>query len=68
MANNSYWLDLVVILVYFHAFFFFLFQVFVETLDKCFENVCELDLIFHMDKVSRDIWALGQFSILFLKL
>ena len=24
---------------------------FVETLDKCFENVCELDLIFHMDKV-----------------
>ena len=27
-------------------------QVFVETLDKCFENVCELDLIFHMDKVS----------------
>lgn len=29
-----------------------LLQVFVETLDKCFENVCELDLIFHMDKVS----------------
>ena len=26
-------------------------QVFVETLDRCFENVCELDLIFHMDKV-----------------
>uniref|UniRef100_A0A8I3VYA2 Adaptor related protein complex 3 subunit sigma 2 n=1 Tax=Callithrix jacchus TaxID=9483 RepID=A0A8I3VYA2_CALJA len=26
-------------------------KVFVETLDKCFENVCELDLIFHMDKV-----------------
>ncbi|XP_073850182.1 AP-3 complex subunit sigma-1 isoform X11 [Macaca fascicularis] len=25
--------------------------VFVETLDKCFENVCELDLIFHVDKV-----------------
>ncbi|RMB97083.1 hypothetical protein DUI87_26366 [Hirundo rustica rustica] len=23
----------------------------VETLDKCFENVCELDLIFHVDKV-----------------
>merc|ERR1719402_1828771 len=22
-----------------------------QTLDKCFENVCELDLIFHMDKV-----------------
>ena len=26
-------------------------QVFVETLDHCFENVCELDLIFHVDKV-----------------
>jgi Clathrin adaptor complex small chain len=25
--------------------------VFVESLDKCFENVCELDLIFHSDKV-----------------
>jgi AP-3 complex subunit sigma len=23
----------------------------VETLDKCFENVCELDMIFHVDKV-----------------
>uniref|UniRef100_A0AAZ3PDR4 AP complex mu/sigma subunit domain-containing protein n=1 Tax=Oncorhynchus tshawytscha TaxID=74940 RepID=A0AAZ3PDR4_ONCTS len=28
-----------------------LIQVFVETLDKCFENVCELDLIFHVDKM-----------------
>lgn len=28
-----------------------LIQVFVETLDKSFENVCELDLIFHVDKV-----------------
>jgi len=28
-----------------------LIQVFVEALDKCFENVCELDLIFHTDKV-----------------
>ena len=27
-------------------------QVFVESLDKCFENVCELDLIFHSDKVT----------------
>jgi len=27
------------------------FAVFVETLDKCFENVCELDVIFHSDKV-----------------
>ncbi|CAG5133345.1 unnamed protein product [Candidula unifasciata] len=26
-------------------------KVFVETLDKCFENVCELDLIFHVEKV-----------------
>lgn len=30
-----------------------LIQVFVETLDRCFENVCELDLIFHVDKVSQ---------------
>ena len=29
-----------------------LIQVFVESLDKCFENVCELDLIFHSDKVN----------------
>lgn len=28
-----------------------LIQVFVETLDKTFENVCELDLIFHSDRV-----------------
>nr|CAB3222297.1 AP-3 complex subunit sigma-2-like [Phallusia mammillata] len=28
-----------------------LIQVFVESLDRCFENVCELDLIFHVDKV-----------------
>lgn len=33
-------------------------QVFVETLDKCFENVCELDLIFHMDKVGCRLCAL----------
>lgn len=31
-----------------------LIQVFVETLDKYFENVCELDLIFHVDRVRRD--------------
>jgi len=29
-----------------------LIQVFVESLDKCFSNVCELDLIFHIDKVN----------------
>ncbi|KER27044.1 hypothetical protein T265_05811 [Opisthorchis viverrini] len=34
-----------------------LIQVFVEALDKCFENVCELDLIFHVDKVSLIVWA-----------
>jgi AP-3 complex subunit sigma len=28
-----------------------LIQVIVEALDKCFENVCELDLVFHSDKV-----------------
>ena len=26
-------------------------QVFVESLDKAFENVCELDLVFHFDEV-----------------
>ena len=30
-----------------------LIQVLVEVLDKSFENVCELDLIFNPDKVSR---------------
>lgn len=29
-----------------------LIQVFVEALDRIFENVCELDLIFHSDKVN----------------
>ena len=29
-----------------------LIQVFVEALDSCFESVCELDIIFHMDKVN----------------
>mmetsp|Transcript_13393 Transcript_13393/g.28083 ORF Transcript_13393/g.28083 Transcript_13393/m.28083 type:complete len:180 (+) Transcript_13393:153-692(+) len=28
-----------------------LIQVFVEALDRCFENVCELDLIFHSDRI-----------------
>jgi AP-3 complex subunit sigma len=28
-----------------------LIHIFVEALDKSFENVCELDLIFHADKV-----------------
>lgn len=30
-------------------------QVFVESLDRAFENVCELDLIFHFDQVSQFI-------------
>jgi AP-3 complex subunit sigma len=29
-----------------------LIQVFVEGLDRCFENVCELDLIFHSDRIN----------------
>jgi len=28
-----------------------LIQTFVETLDKCFRNVCELDLVFHSERV-----------------
>ena len=35
-----------------------LIQVFVETLDRCFENVCELDLIFHN---GRPNWNCLQF-------
>jgi len=27
--------------------------VFVESLDRAFENVCELDLVFHFDEVSK---------------
>ena len=39
-----------------------LLQVFVETLDKCFENVCELDLIFHMDKVGKNQNYMAMFA------
>ncbi len=42
----------------------FHFQVFVETLDKCFENVCELDLIFHVDKVGNTFEPLSDFTYL----
>uniref|UniRef100_A0A8C2F3I4 Adaptor related protein complex 3 subunit sigma 2 n=1 Tax=Cyprinus carpio TaxID=7962 RepID=A0A8C2F3I4_CYPCA len=44
-------LDLIQNMLLFTIVYNFVKQVFVETLDKCFENVCELDLIFHMDKV-----------------
>uniref|UniRef100_A0A7N8X0Y7 Adaptor related protein complex 3 subunit sigma 2 n=1 Tax=Mastacembelus armatus TaxID=205130 RepID=A0A7N8X0Y7_9TELE len=44
-------LDLIQVSCYAVELFFVYCVVFVETLDKCFENVCELDLIFHMDKV-----------------
>lgn len=37
---------------YYHIGILDLIQVFVEALDKCFENVCELDLIFHSDRVN----------------
>mmetsp|Transcript_4859 Transcript_4859/g.8467 ORF Transcript_4859/g.8467 Transcript_4859/m.8467 type:complete len:167 (-) Transcript_4859:284-784(-) len=37
-----------------------LIQVFVETLDRCFENVCELDLIFNMDRIN---FVLDEFVI-----
>lgn len=32
-------------------------QVFVESLDRAFENVCELDLVFHFDEVSGPLIA-----------
>lgn len=35
-------------------------QVFVEALDKRFENVCELDLIFHSDKVHHILDEIGE--------
>ncbi|NXP06298.1 AP3S1 protein, partial [Thinocorus orbignyianus] len=44
-------LDLIQVSFLICGFVFSSLQVFVETLDKCFENVCELDLIFHVDKV-----------------
>ncbi|KAA8496955.1 AP-3 complex subunit sigma-1 [Porphyridium purpureum] len=37
-----------------------LIQVFVETLDRVFENVCELDLIFHVDRVN---YVLDEFVV-----
>lgn len=30
-------------------------QVFVESLDRAFENVCELDLVFHFDEVRHQL-------------
>ena len=35
-------------------------QVFVEAMDKCFENVCELDLIFHSDKARPPADAMAE--------
>ncbi|GMP37910.1 hypothetical protein CsSME_00009387 [Camellia sinensis var. sinensis] len=32
-----------------------LMQVFVETLDKCFSNVCELDIVFNFNKVGKGL-------------
>ncbi|XP_009428036.1 AP-3 complex subunit sigma-2 isoform X2 [Pan troglodytes] len=46
--------------VHLEVVFFIAPKVFVETLDKCFENVCELDLIFHMDKCNS--WVIGEAS------
>jgi hypothetical protein len=38
-------------------------QVFVEALDRAFENVCELDLVFHFDEVRFYPLGLWTFSI-----
>lgn len=66
LEGTSVWGDKVRLIYRHYATLFFIFavdeseselgildliQVFVEVLDKCFENVCELDLIFHVDKV-----------------
>ncbi|KAG2181832.1 hypothetical protein INT44_008648 [Umbelopsis vinacea] len=37
-----------------------LIQVFVESLDRCFENVCELDLIFHFEEVHHILTEIVQ--------
>lgn len=37
--------------IVFNFLSFFLFQIIVEALDNIFENACELDLIYHPDKV-----------------
>ena len=39
-------------------------QVFVEAMDKCFENVCELDLIFHSDKARPPTDAMAELGAL----
>lgn len=44
-------LDLIQVRITYAFESIFQLQVLVEVLDRCFENVCELDLIFHMDKV-----------------
>ncbi|THG17173.1 hypothetical protein TEA_005883 [Camellia sinensis var. sinensis] len=38
-----------------------LMQVFVETLDKCFSNVCELDIVFNFNKVGLALFSLSKF-------
>jgi len=41
-----------------------LIQVLVEALDRCFENVCELDLIFHSDKARPPTDAMAELGAL----
>jgi hypothetical protein len=33
--------------------------VFVETLDRCFKNVCELDIVYNFNKVGRPSVCVG---------
>lgn len=37
-------------------------KVFVESLDRAFENVCELDLVFHFDEVCREPTVKSSFT------
>ena len=39
-------------------------KAFVESLDGAFENVCELDLVFHFDEVRRNVSS-GYLSLIF---
>lgn len=45
-----------------------LIQVLVEVFDKCFENVCELDLIFNPDKVTNHFSDSQRSTIFWTKL
>ena len=40
-------------------------QVFVESLDRSFEDVCELDLVFHFDEARYNFFSLSHWLMAF---